>query len=203
MSEFPSPAPLLPEILALHGRWRAERAAVIVGDEHRSWAEFSSDNHRFAHGLRAAGIKTGDRVGIFMSSGHAMMTALFGTLAAGAASVPINTSVSDDAIVAMLTDAQIRALVVSNGHRERFDALLARLPPDLLRICDAPAPGWRGMNGLATDQPASLPAVDLSDAHPLNIIYSSGTTVRCSRSGCIRTFPGWRCCARCWPAERW
>jgi acyl-CoA synthetase (AMP-forming)/AMP-acid ligase II len=176
MSEFPSPAPLLPEILALHGHWRAHRDAVICGPERISWAQFVADNHRFAHGLRAAGVHTGDRVGVFMGNGYPMLTALFGVMAAGAVSVPLNTSVADDAIVAMLGDAGIVALVVSSEHRERFDALLGRLPAALLCICDESAPGWRSMASVAAEQPMELPALDLAADAPLNIIYSSGTT---------------------------
>jgi len=176
MSEFPSPAPLLPEILALHGRWRADRDAVIAAGESISWARFIADNHRFAHGLLAAGIRPGDRVGVFMSNGYPMVTTLFGTLAAGAVSVPLNTSVSDEAIVAMLTDADISALVVSREHRARFDGLLAKLPPDLCCLCDEAAVGWQTIEALGQDQPETRPVIPLADAAPLNIIYSSGTT---------------------------
>ncbi|MEO1081366.1 MAG: class I adenylate-forming enzyme family protein [Pseudomonadota bacterium] len=176
MSEFPSPAPLLPEILALHGRWRAERDAVIAGDTRISWADFVADNHRFANGLRAAGVQSGDRVGVFMANGYPMLTTLFGILVSGAASVPLNTSVSDDAIVAMLTDADISALVVSAVHRERFTSLMDQLPDGILFICDEAAPGWRCLGDLLRDQPAHAPTLDLAGDSPLNIIYSSGTT---------------------------
>ncbi|MEM1191503.1 MAG: class I adenylate-forming enzyme family protein [Pseudomonadota bacterium] len=176
MSEFPSPAPLLPEILALHGRWRAERDAVISGDSRVSWAEFIADNHRLAHGLRAAGVQTGDRVGVFMANGYPMLTTLFGTLVAGAVSVPLNTSVSDEAVVAMLNDAKVSALVVSAAHRERFTSLRGQLPEGILFFCDESAPGWRPLSELQRDQPSSVPAIDLGDDAPLNIIYSSGTT---------------------------
>jgi len=176
MSEFPSPAPLLPEILALHGRWRACRDAVVADGRRISWADFVADNHRFAHGLRARGVATGDRVGVFMGNRYAMLTTLFGTLASGAVSVPLNTSVSDDAIVAMLTDADIRALVVSAEHRPRFEKLLPRFPGGLLRLCDEPADGWTSLAALADGQLASLPHLDLDGDAALNIIYSSGTT---------------------------
>jgi acyl-CoA synthetase (AMP-forming)/AMP-acid ligase II len=176
VSDFPSPQPLLPEIFALHARWRADRDAVIVGELRRSWAGFAADNHRFAHGLRAAGIVSGDRVGVFMANGYPMLTALFGTLASGAVSVPLNTSVSDEAIVAMLSDAGIRALVVSDEYRARFAALLPELPKDLLCISDVAAEGWHAMDALAAGQPDTLPAIDLAADAPLNIIYSSGTT---------------------------
>ena len=176
MSEFPSPAPLLPEILALHGRWRADRDAVVDGDRRWSWAAFVADNHRFAHGLRAARIQTGDRVGVFMENGYAMVTALYGTLAAGGVSVPLNTSVSDEAIVAMLGDAGISALVVSEAFRERFDGLREQLPRGVLYVCDRAAPGWQSMEELSAGQSEALPGLNLADDAPLNIIYSSGTT---------------------------
>lgn len=176
MSEFPSPAPLLPEIFALHGRWRGEREAVVTPDGRWTWAAFTADSHRFAHGLRAAGIASGDRVGVFMGNGYCMITALFGTMAAGAVSVPLNTSVSDEAIVAMLGDAGIRALVVSSEHRARFDGLLASLPPRLLCISDSAAEGWRTLAELMAGQDDTLPRLDLDAEAPLNIIYSSGTT---------------------------
>ena len=176
VTQFPAPAPLLPEILDLHGRWRAGREAVVAGDLRIDWARFRADNHRFAHGLRASGIESGDRVGVFMSNGYPMVTALFGTLAAGAVSVPLNTSVSDDAIVAMLGDAGIRALVVTPDFRPRLEALRSQLPAELLTICSEAAPGWVDMAALMEGLPDARPALDLADDAPLNIIYSSGTT---------------------------
>ncbi|MFT7286713.1 MAG: acyl-CoA synthetase (AMP-forming)/AMP-acid ligase II [Halieaceae bacterium] len=176
VNEFPSPAPLLPEILALHARWRSDRSAVVVAGTRTNWGAFSADNHRFAHGLRAAGIHSGDRVGVFMGNGYAMLTALFGSLASGAVSVPLNTSVSDDAIVAMFCDADICALVVSQEYRERLRGLLPRLPAGLLCISDTDAPGWESMDTLGAGQPDTLPELALAEDAPLNIIYSSGTT---------------------------
>ncbi len=175
MNAFPSRAPLLPEILALHGRWRANRDAVVCDGEHWSWERFCADNHQFAHGLHTEGIHPGDRVGVFMENGYPMLTALFGTLSAGAVSVPINTAVSDEAILAMLKDADVSALIVSDIYATRFEALQHELP-DALLICDAPRPGWKTLEAIAKDQASHLPETALADDAPLNIIYSSGTT---------------------------
>jgi acyl-CoA synthetase (AMP-forming)/AMP-acid ligase II len=176
MREFPSPAPLLPEILALHGRWRGHRDAVITADNRISWASFCADNHRFAHGLHSAGIRPGDRVGVFMSNGYPMLTALFGTMAAGAVSVPLNTSVSDEAIVAMFRDADIRVLLVSADALARIEQLLPQLPEGIACFCDAQAPHRGSFDELVAGQPDTRPAVVIDDDAPLNIIYSSGTT---------------------------
>ncbi len=181
MTSFPSAAPLLPEILALHGKWRGPRDAVICGEERLDWQCFCAANHRFAHGLAARGIHPGDRVGIVMGNGLPMLQALFGTLAAGAVSVPLNLSVSDDAMLAMLEDAGVRALVVTPDQRRRLEGMRDRLPASLvLRVCsgdDAETDSeWESLRSLCHGQPTELPAIALDPDAPLNIIYSSGTT---------------------------
>ncbi len=177
MNSFPAPAPLLPEILALHGKWQADKEAVLCEGERWTWRDFCRASHRFAHGLRARGIETGDRVGVVMGNGLPMVQVLFGTMAAGACSVPINLSVSDDALVTMLDDAGVRALVTCAAQRPRLQAIAARLPASLqLQVCEETAPGWVGLDVLCAGQPDNLPEAGLTDGSPLNIIYSSGTT---------------------------
>lgn len=179
LNEFEAPVPLLPEIIALHGKWRSTREAVICGDQRLSWAAFCAANHRLAHALRGAGIGSGDRVGIVMANGLSMVQALFGTLAAGAVSVPINLSVSDEALLAMLRDAGVSALVVSADQQSRVATAAAVLGEEL-RVCvtddPAPPPGWVNLQGFCRGQPETLPDITLSADDPLNIIYSSGTT---------------------------
>ncbi|PLW83572.1 long-chain fatty acid--CoA ligase [Kineobactrum sediminis] len=178
MAGFEAPVPLLPEILALHGKWRARKPALICGDHHLDWAAFCAANHTFAHGLLARGVMAGDRVGIVMSNGAPMVQAIFGSMAAGAVSVPVNLSVSDDALVGMLEDAEIRVLVVSTDQWARLQGLLSRMPASLtLRVTSGPAePGWLGLAELCRDQPNTLPDLRLAADAALNIIYSSGTT---------------------------
>jgi acyl-CoA synthetase (AMP-forming)/AMP-acid ligase II len=178
VSGFETRSPLLPDILALHGKWRGPREAVVCGDERLNWAQFCAANHRFANGLRARGVATGDRVGILMSNGLPMVQALFGTLASGAVSVPINLSVNDEAVLGMLTDAGATALVVSSDQRARIEALREQLPASLrlLLTDETGGDGWMTIDALCEGCSESLPEAGLADDAPLNIIYSSGTT---------------------------
>lgn len=178
MSGFEAPVPLLPEILALHGKWRAHKPALICGDSRLDWAQFTAANHQLAHGLLSRGVVAGDRVGVVMSNGLPMVQALFGTLAAGAVSVPINLSVSDEALRSMLLDAGITALVVSADQQARLQPLLPSLSHSL-RLCVTAGDGddtWTGLAELCDAQPVALPALTLTPNAALNIIYSSGTT---------------------------
>ncbi len=175
---FESTAPLLPEILALHGRWRGDRDALICGDMRLNWRQFCARNHQLAHALHSRGISRGDRVGVLMSNGPEMAQALFGIMAAGAVSVPINLSVSDDAAAAMLKDAQIRALIVTDDQQPRAAQLDAGLLDGLvLKVTGGSAvDGWDNLAALCEGQPDTLPASGLDANDELNVIYSSGTT---------------------------
>ncbi|WP_241505924.1 class I adenylate-forming enzyme family protein [Parahaliea mediterranea] len=177
-SGFESHAPLLPEILALHGRWRGERDALVCEGQRLSWREFCAANHRFAHALHGAGIGRGERVGVVMSNGVEMAVTLFGCMAAGAVSVPINLSVADEAIAAMLADAGVRALVVSADQQPRLHALRHRLGPSItLLVTTGTAAGdWQCFRQFCDGQPEGLPDSGLQGTDFLNIIYSSGTT---------------------------
>ncbi len=176
MSAFESQAPLLPEILALHGRWRGDQEAVCCEGQRLTWREFVAANHRCAHGLVAAGIEPGDRVGIVMSNGLSMLQAMFGAMAAGAVSVPVNLSVGNEAMLSMLEDAGVRALVVTDDQLSRVPA--DGLPASLeLKLCETPPDdGWVSLAELTASRPEHLPAVNIADDALVNIIYSSGTT---------------------------
>ncbi|PIE38143.1 MAG: long-chain fatty acid--CoA ligase [Gammaproteobacteria bacterium] len=178
MAFFQAPAPLLPEILALHGKWSANKEAVICDDVRWSWQDFICASHQFAHALRNKGVGRGERVVVLMSNSEVMVQVLFGTMAAGAASVPINVSVSDEALLGMIADAGAVAVVASVDQRVRILAMQNKLPATVkLLISDAEAEDtWLNIATLCHNQPATRPEIVLSDDDPLNIIYSSGTT---------------------------
>lgn len=177
MDFFDAKAPFLPEILALHGKWRSLDIAASCGDTHLNWQQLTDGTHQFAHGLIQHGLTAGETLGVVMSNGLPMLTTLLGAMAAGVVSVPINLSVNDDALLGMLSDAKIRALAVTLDQAQRLNALRDRLPESLtLFLCDEDTEGWTAFGALSAGQPTSLPNVDIRSNLPLNIIYSSGTT---------------------------
>lgn len=178
MSEFPSAAPLFPQVLALHGKWRGNKEALIFGNQRLSWRDFVAANHRCANGLLDRGLQPGDRVGIVMSNSDAMLQAIFGAMSAGMASVPINLSTSEAGIVAMLRDATVAALIVSDDQLPRLQAVEDQLPASLRVkvVVDAPGGDWISLAALCANQPDTAPDIALTDHSEMNIIYSSGTT---------------------------
>ncbi len=181
MAWFEAPAPLLPEVLARHGRQRPRRRALVCGEHTLDWAAFSAALDRTANAFIALGLSPGERVGILMDNGLEMPLAMFGAMRAGLVAVPLNPSVADSAIASMLRDCAARAVVVTPAHRARVDGLPGELRRALggRRICTGTEPvgedwlAWETWWGAAHAQP---PDVRIEDEAPCNIIYSSGTT---------------------------
>lgn len=178
MNHFQANSPLLPEILALHGKWRATQEAVICQDQRLNWRQFTQAYHQFAHGLLARDVLPKDKVGIIMSNGLPMLTALMGCMAAGVVSVPINLSVNNDALLNMLRDAQVTAVIISADQLDRLASIKDQLPESIkLKVCDeSSSSAWLSLEALCDGQPSHQPNVTIDDTSELNIIYSSGTT---------------------------
>ena len=170
---------LLPQILALHGRWRAADPVIVSDDVVLDWAAFERRTRQVSNGLIAAGCGRGERVGVVMDNSAATAEVLFGALRAGAIVAPLNTSVADAALDAMLADAGPRAVFADPGHARRLSP--AGLATAALRICAGPgdaAGGWRDYEAWRDASPATAPDVELRGEDLCNIIYSSGTTGR-------------------------
>lgn len=169
-----SPRPLLPEILSLHGNWKAGKEALICGNARLSWAELIARSNKAANGLVSLGLERGDRVVVLMSNSVAMVEVLLGAMIAGCASAPLNLSVSDESVDSMIEDAGPRAVVTT---RDQLARLSGREKPGIRYLSTgAVAAGWTSYDELTAGQPAEAPDVTIESEDLLNIIYSSGTT---------------------------
>lgn len=173
---FVTDAPLLPEIFALHGKWRGPDPAVVAGAERWTWSEFTAQAHRFAHGLRSRGVAEGDRVGLLMSNGLPMVQSIFGVIASGAVVVPLNIAVSDEAATVMLADAGVTAVIASDELADRLGTVADSLAQTTIRFCPSARSGWVNFAALCDQQPSTLPVLTIDGDSLINIIYSSGTT---------------------------
>jgi acyl-CoA synthetase (AMP-forming)/AMP-acid ligase II len=179
MGWFDVPSPLIPGLIAQHGRNQAAKPALLCGERRLTWAEFDSATNRVANGLIAAGLAPGARVAVLMANSAEMAEVLFGCGKAGISVVPINLSVTDAAVAAMIRDSGAAAVTASGEQCQRVDGLLAagELPSSLVKLgLDAPAGGWSDYRRWCDDQSAGPPSVEVKPDHECNIIYSSGTT---------------------------
>ncbi|MBO0835261.1 MAG: AMP-binding protein, partial [Actinobacteria bacterium] len=109
-----------------------ERPYVITEHETLSYAELTDWSVRLARGLVASGLRSGERVGLFLPNGAAMIAARFAAARAGAVAVPISFRLHARELAQLLTLSEASALISMEGFRE-VDALAA---------LDDIAPGW-------------------------------------------------------------
>jgi acyl-CoA synthetase (AMP-forming)/AMP-acid ligase II len=177
---------LLPELIALNGRWSPDKPAIIVDGRTVTWSEFGRSVTRVARGLLGTGLTEGDRVLLLMSNSLEMAEAIFGTVSAGLTVVPLNPSTTDEAVLKMIVDSGARAVIASDEHVRRIENLRARLPEVLaediarrLFAVDSPddgRPAWQRFSDLRDGASAEALRIAVGGSHSCNIIYSSGTT---------------------------
>lgn len=171
--------PLLPDIFALHAKWRGLKPALIMGEQTLNWAQFMQRSYQVANGISDLGLVKGDRVILLMSNGLAMMECLFGAMAGGLVTAPLNVSVTDDAIKNMILDSGAKAIIASEEFCSRIESLKDDLPAQCYanKVCaDGPRQGWIDYAPWRKAMAKTRPSVGLNADDYLNIIYSSGTT---------------------------
>jgi amino acid adenylation domain-containing protein len=92
-----------------------ERLAVVdPGGLRVTYAELNRQADALAGFLSARGVKPGDRVGVVLPKSVPAVVALFGIMKAGAAYVPVDYTAPAERGRRILTDCQIRALIVDS-----------------------------------------------------------------------------------------
>lgn len=131
--------------------------AIICGDHSLTYGELAAAAESFAKVLRTHGVRPGDRVAVVLPKGLAQMIAVYATLLAGAAYVPIDPTSPPRRIEQLVNDVGASAIVTADaiGH------------PDVpvLRIGDDTA------ESAGTDLPVGLDPSALA-----YVIYTSGST---------------------------
>jgi acyl-CoA synthetase (AMP-forming)/AMP-acid ligase II len=178
MSWFQAPVALLPELIAHNGRWQGSRQALVDGPRALSWREFDAATARFGNALLALGVRPRERVALLMDTRLETAIAMFGIARAGAVAVPLNVSITDEAVATMCADAAVVAAIASGAHCERLDGLrrAGSLAARHLISCDGTRTGWHEFDALLAAQPDVAPPVAIAPDDECNIIYSSGTT---------------------------
>jgi long-chain acyl-CoA synthetase len=98
------PASLVHLLRASVDRDAAASAVVEVGGGSLTYAELWDRAARVAGGLRAGGVRRGDRVAIRLQNGIDWVLAFFGAQLAGAVVVPVNTRFTEDEAAYVIND---------------------------------------------------------------------------------------------------
>ena len=99
-------APSLVEMFRISAeRFPDRECIVVVGGERVTYRQLWERSARVAGGLREAGVRPGDRVANCHGNGLEWCLGFWGTLMAGAVTVPVNTRFSESEVSYVVTDA--------------------------------------------------------------------------------------------------
>jgi acetyl-CoA synthetase len=171
--------------------WEGDDGAV----RRLTYGELAREVSRAAAGLRALGLRKGDRVGVFMPMTPETVAATLAVNRLGAVYVPIFSGYGAEAVAQRLRDCEARFLFTADGFLRRGKTVpmketadrAAAASPSVERTIVFPRLGretpWDPARDLSwaelTDgQPDALPAERTDPEDPCLIIYTSGTTGR-------------------------
>lgn len=161
---LPPVALTVPRLLAARAAAEPAHIAVHQGGATLDLGTWQARTQAVAAGLRAAGVRTGDRVGLLYGARDwiSYVCSYTAVLAAGAVAVPMSTRAAPDEVAYMLEHSGATALL-HGQDAERFAAAGVRLrwgPGDV--------------EGLSGAEPVDGPR----PGDPAQILYTSGTTGR-------------------------
>ena len=175
----------------------ARTAIIFEGEEgitqRLTYGELGTAVRRCAAGLRALGVKPGDRVGIFLPLTPECAIATLAVAAIGAIYTPIFSGYASDAIAGRLRDCDASVLITADGFRRRGQVMPMKetadaavdAAPSVRTVIVVPRLGrdirlrdrevtWDFVMAQGADEPFA----DTSPEDPYMLIYTSGTTGR-------------------------
>ena len=102
---------------ALH--WEGEEGTT----RSLTYAELLREVNRAAGGLRALGVKPGDRVALFMPMCPELVVAFFAAIKIGGIVLPLFSGYGADAVTTRLHDAGVKVLITADGFWRRGQAV--------------------------------------------------------------------------------
>ncbi|UGT94208.1 AMP-binding protein [Mycobacterium ostraviense] len=169
----------LAETASRHG----QRDALVDVHAGRRWnyAEFVRDVRRLATGLVRAGIRVGDRVGIWAPNRWEWVLVQYATAEIGAILVTVNPAYRSSELRYALRQSGVCMIIAAPGFKDAdYRAILAEVTPDCPDLREAvfiDSDRWDELAGTRADLAALQQiAATLTGSDPVNIQYTSGTT---------------------------
>jgi acyl-CoA synthetase (AMP-forming)/AMP-acid ligase II len=116
------------DVLEHNARTHPSRIALVEATEEVTYRELRDRVGGYAAALRAGGIGKGDRVAILARNSVRYLEALFAVTRAGAALVPLNHLLIGRELVAILENADVRALLFTEEFGDRVGEIRPSLP---------------------------------------------------------------------------
>ena len=164
------------DLLSAKARQHGNATFVEVAGHALTYSELDRRASAFARGLRAMGVKKGDRVATFMFNAPEQLVCFFGITRLAAIWTPVNAGLVGRDLSHTLSDSGSRILVTDGENEEKVAALPAELLDQIEVFSTDRSSSARPFSEIeeAGTDAEDLPQVQGSDAAV--ILYTGGTT---------------------------
>jgi acetyl-CoA synthetase len=161
--------------------------ALIHLDEHGhrrdyDYGYFAEESSKFAHALKEAGIRRGDRVMLILYRRVEFWSATLALHKLGAVVIPGSFLLTESDILERVKFGSIACIIAERGLTKKVDAVKAACPSLrlLVDVADdaATLPGWRSFAELCAGRPNVFPRPEICPGgkDPMLVFFTSGTT---------------------------
>ncbi|MDR3534138.1 MAG: AMP-binding protein [Rhodopila sp.] len=159
------------------GETAHQPALIIVGDgaARLTFAELSERSNRVANGLRALGVKRGDRILLMLGNVVPLWEVMLASMKLGAVVIPATTLLSANDLADRFERGRARHVVTTSSEAGKFDGLDSRLTR--IAVGD-PVAGWTRYDELLAAPAAFEPDGETNADDPLLLYFTSGTTAK-------------------------
>jgi len=159
-----------------------EKEALVHGDQRLTYAKVARQTAGLAHGLKRAGLRRGDRIGIFLRPSIPQVLSIFGASLAGGVFVPINDALFPEQVAHISQDCGMKGLITDQSKLATITTILHEIPSleflvvlesDGLPTVALPTHGFADLCELTP--PSSSPDIGI-EKDLAAILYTSGST---------------------------
>ena len=161
----------------LAGGALAESEALRIlgeGAATRSFAQLSAGSNRVANGLRALGVKRGDRILMMLGNVVPLWETMLAAMKLGAVVIPATTLLTATDLKDRFERGRVQHVVANGADAAKFDGL----DGSVSRIAVGGAPGWLDYAGLLDNSTDFTPEGVTRANDPLLLYFTSGTTAK-------------------------
>ena len=149
---------------------------AYVGNNYRlSYTAANLKSNQFAACLRQKGISSGERVAVLCKNNAHVLTAMIGTMKAGAIFVPLNYRLKGPELIYIINNCSASLLVYDSEFKPVVDEIQKKIKTKA--FMEALSENKEtGLEQALASMPRDEPEVDVFGDAPAVILYTSGTT---------------------------
>ncbi|WP_179467118.1 AMP-binding protein [Mycolicibacterium vinylchloridicum] len=167
---------VIPELLRARAGATPDRVCCAMDEKTYTYAEMDRISDRIAAGIAGLGAGPGERVATLAPNRPELLELFYGLAKGGAAQVPLNAYLKGEFLLHQLRQSRSRVLVTDAAGRAALAPIRAQLPElHTVIMLDDDEDDEIAYTAIR-DHDGPVPALSLSPADTMSILYTSGTT---------------------------